>query len=202
MAVRDNPWPLIAMRMTRSAHRPGQIVAVREQLVAQPREGASVDSLEELVTRRFDALLRVAVLVCREPADAEDAVQIALERAWRHARDLREPARAEAWLHRIVVREAIRLEQRRRGVLARWFSKPLENAVEPRADTGLDLALEEALNDLTVELRAALVLHHYVGYSVEETAGLLGVRLETARSRLRVARSRMRDALGGSANEA
>jgi len=172
-----------------------------EPLKVETRKRPAVLSLEDLVIRNFDALVGVAVLVCREHADAGDAVQIALERAWRHADELREPKHIEAWLHRIVVREAIRLQQRRRGRLARWFGRPREIPADTTSDESLDFALREALNNLPVEQRVTLVLHHYAGYSVEETAGILGVPFETARSRLRIARGRMRAALGASLDE-
>ncbi len=108
------------------------------------------------------------------------------------------PPRLPAWLHRIVVREAIRLEHRRRGLLGRWLAAPREIPIGASPEADRDLDLRSALRDLSVEQRAALVLHYYAGYSVAETAKLSGVPLETARSRLRVARDRLRAALGGS----
>jgi RNA polymerase sigma-70 factor (ECF subfamily) len=162
------------------------------------RDAASVEALEELVARSYERLLRVAVLICRDRTDAEDAVQIALERAWRHSQGLRDPERLRAWLHRIVVREAIRLEHRRRRLVARWLDSPREISVGLPSGGDRDLDLQAALRDLSVEQRAALVLHYYAGYSVAETAELLGVPLETARSRLRLARGRLRVVLGGS----
>ena len=162
------------------------------------RDTASVTALEELVSQHYDRLLRIAVLICRDRTDAEDAVQVALERAWRHGQDLRDPARLPAWLHRIVVREAIRLEHRRRGLIARWLASPREIAVGLSADGDRDLDLQVALRDLPVEQRAALVLHYHAGFSVAETAALSGVPLETTRSRLRLARDRLRAVLGGS----
>jgi RNA polymerase sigma-70 factor (ECF subfamily) len=160
-------------------------------------DAARVVDLEALVTQKYERLLRVAVLICRDRTDAEDAVQIALERAWRHGQSLREQDKLPAWLHRIVAREAIRLERRRRGLLSRWLASPREIPVGP-PEGNRDLDLQAALHDLSVEQRAALVLHHYAGYSVAETAHLLGVPLETARSRLRLARGRLRAVLGGS----
>lgn len=162
------------------------------------RDAASVEVLEELVANNYERLLRVAVLICRDRADAEDAVQVALERAWRHSPSLREPDKLPAWLHRIVGREAIRLEHRRRGLIARWLASPREISVGLPSEGRRDLDLQAALLDLGVEQRAALVLHYYAGYSVAETAELLGVPLETARSRLRLARGRLRAVLGGS----
>lgn len=162
------------------------------------RDTTSVAALEELVAHNYARLLRVATLICRDSTDAEDAVQMALERAWRHGHALRDPDRLPAWLNRIVVREAIRQEHRRRGLIARWLTPPREIAVGQHSDGDRDLDLQAALRGLSVEHRAALVLHYYVGYSVAETAELSGVPLETARSRLRLARGRLRAVLGGS----
>jgi RNA polymerase sigma factor (sigma-70 family) len=157
-----------------------------------------VVALEELVAKNYERLLRVAVLICADRGDAEDAVQVALERAWRYGDGLREPDKLPAWLHRIVVREAIRLERRRRGLLARLLAAPREIVVGSAVERDRDLDLQAALNGLSVEQRAVVVLHYYAGYSVAETAELSGVPLETARSRLRLARGRLRAALGGS----
>ena len=159
---------------------------------------ASVVALEELVAEHYDRLLRAAVLICHDRTDAEDAVQIALERAWRHGQSLRDPDRFPAWLHRIVMRESIRLEHRRRGLISRWLSSPREIAVELPPEGDRDLDLRATLHDLSPEQRAALVLHYVAGYSVAETAELSGVSLETARSRLRLGRGRLRAALGDS----
>lgn len=162
------------------------------------RETTTAPTLDLLVAEHYGRLLRVAVLICAERADAEDAVQIALERAWRHGQALRETDRLPAWLHRIVVREALRLERRRRGLLGRWLTPPREIAAESASKTDRDLDLQAALRELPVEQRVALVLHYYAGYSVGETAEISGVPLETTRSRLRLARGRLRAALGGS----
>lgn len=169
-----------------------------ERAGLERRDATTTPMLEELVAENYERLLRVAVLICADRADAEDAVQVALERAWRHGPALRDPDRLPAWLHRIVVREAIRLEHRRRGLLGRWLAPPREIPVGLSPQVDHDLDLQAALDDLSVEQRAALVLHYYAGYSVAETAELSGVPLETTRSRLRVARDRLRAALGGS----
>ena len=57
------------------------------------------------------------------------------------------------------------------------------------------LALVVAYRRLPVEQRTAIALHLYEGYSVEETAELMGATLETTRSRLRLGRNRLRNEL-------
>ena len=81
--------------------------------------------LASFVAEHYDRLLRLAVVICHDVPDAADAVQAGLEQAWRHRRDLRDPARARPWLDRIVVREAIHMDRRRRSILGR-FAAPRE----------------------------------------------------------------------------
>ena len=156
--------------------------------------------LEQLVTEHYDRLLRLARLICRDASDAADAVQTGLEQGWRRRSALRSDASARAWLDRIVVREAVRIARSGRSWLARllhpseqltWIEPPDE-----RASNGLDrAALRTAFAALSPEQRAVVALHLHLGYSVAETAAIVGAPEETVRSRLRLARQRMRPQL-------
>ena len=53
-------------------------------------------------------------------------------------------------------------------------------------------ALRIAYEQLPVEQRTAIALHLHVGYTVAETADLVGAPLETVRSRIRTGRQRLR----------
>jgi RNA polymerase sigma-70 factor (ECF subfamily) len=163
-----------------------------------PALGTPMDAaLETYVATHYPRLVRLARLVCRDEVDATDAVQSGLEQAWRHRADLRDEERRRAWLDRIVVREAIRISKRRQSWLSRVFG--LERSarwIEPATESTSDLALRESLRTafahLSAEQRAVVALHMYAGYSVAETARIVGIPLETARSRLRLARERLR----------
>jgi RNA polymerase sigma-70 factor, ECF subfamily len=157
----------------------------------------------------FDAFLRahygrligLAGLICREIGDAQDAVQNGLERAWRKQSELHDSERFTAWIDRIVVREAIRADSQRRSRLRRLLPWTHSSLFEARydADTvdqrlGLQ-ALGKALDALPADQRTAVVLHHYASYSVAEIAEMTEAPLETVRSRLRLARDRLRRGL-------
>jgi RNA polymerase sigma-70 factor (ECF subfamily) len=117
-----------------------------------------------------------------------------MEQAWRKRNTLRDPQLLRPWLDQIVVREAIRLNRRP------WWSvlRPTDDrAVEQATDASAAvnpawIALAEAFRGLPADQRAAVALHIYAGYSVEETADLTGASFETTRSRLRLARTRLR----------
>ena len=167
---------------------------------ASPNDLALIEasSLEDQLVAFFDAhydrVIRLAGLVCHVGNSAEDAVQAGMEQAWRQRRSLRDPKRLRWWLDRIVVREAIRLNRRP------WWRRSEESIddharllADPSATvTPARLVLAAAFRTLPVAQRAAVVLHLHLGYSVAETADLTGASLETTRSRLRLARRRLR----------
>lgn len=159
--------------------------------------GRSLADLTEFVRDHNDRLIRLAGLVCRNVPDAEDAVQAALERAWRNQGGLRDQDRLKPWLDRIVVREAIRITRSRESLLGRVLGRDRDDVVldvvDPRAaDATRSAELKAAFARLSAEQRAVVALHLYAGYSVAETAEIVGAPVETARSRLRLARQRLR----------
>ena len=152
---------------------------------------------------RLDAAAR---LILNDPDLAKDAVQEALVRAWRDLPTLRNPDRFDAWLHRLLVhacyREAGRVK--RRGS----FEVQVDPLVMPEAspaafdgtgDLAIDLAerdqLERGFRRLDLDQRAVLVMHYYLGFSLDEAAVVLAVPPGTVRSRLHRAINAMRSAL-------
>ena len=155
------------------------------------------DQLVEFFDAHYDRITRLAGPVCHAGNSAEDAVQAGMEQAWRRRSSLRDPQQLRWWLDRIVVREAIRLNRRP------WWRRseePIEDHARLLADpsatvTPTRMALAAAFRTLPVAQRAAVVLHLHLGYSVAETADLTDASVETTRSRLRLARRRLRTEL-------
>jgi RNA polymerase sigma-70 factor (ECF subfamily) len=161
--------------------------------------GLAEAELVAFVGAHYPRLIRLAGLICREPSDAADAVQSGLEQAWRRRETLRDPDALKPWLDRIVAREAIRLSRPRGLAVIPFLRAPSEIAVDPvdpRADHEGDTAMRLAFEGLPVDQRAALVLHLYAGYTVEQTARIVGAPVETVRARLRRGKDRLRVLLG------
>jgi RNA polymerase sigma-70 factor, ECF subfamily len=157
-------------------------------------------AIAAFVAEHYDRLLRMARLICRDTSDAADAVQVGLELAWRRRSTLRDDARIRPWLDRIVTREAVRISKGRQSWLSRlftprpgvtWIEPPDRHASEPPTFVALRAAFER----LSPEHRAVVALHMHFGYSVAETALMVGAPEETVRSRLRVAKQRLRHEL-------
>jgi RNA polymerase sigma-70 factor (ECF subfamily) len=149
------------------------------------------------VAEHYDRLLRLARLICRDSSDAADAVQVGLEQAWRRRATLRDDTLFRPWLDRIIVREAVRISKRRQSRLSRLLSPSARVAwIEPPdpqvSDPSTFLALRTAFLQLSPDQRAVVALHLQLGYTVAETATIVEASHETVRSRLRLARQRLR----------
>ena len=167
-------------------------VVISRAVLADSSDGL----FEARLAERYVELLRLAFVLAGNQADAEDAVQFALERAWRSRRQLRDTEALAGWLRRIVIREVVRRQTNPWSRLMR-NARPLDLSSVPadRVDRDLQIALTRALGHLPAAQRAVVVLHHYAGYRVDEVAVLVDAPVETVRSRLRLAMARLRTEL-------
>lgn len=154
----------------------------------------------ELVRRHRDRMWAIALRTLGDPEEAADAVQDAFISAFRSVGGFRGQAQVSTWLHRIVVNACLDRIRRNR---ARPTS-PLPDAgpgepaltLDAVADRECRMAVDDALRALPVEQRAAIVLVDVEGYSVAETAQLLGVAEGTVKSRCARGRTRLAVLLG------
>jgi RNA polymerase sigma-70 factor (ECF subfamily) len=157
------------------------------------------DAFEVLMTARFERTVRIALAVLGSREDARDAVQDAWLTVWRALPSLHDHDRFDAWLDRIVV-NSCKMARRRRGPVREIaVSEGFDvQSREPGPDqVGERLALEDAFDRLSVEQRTILVLHHLEQRPLAHIAGVLGIPIGTAKSRLHAARSALERALEG-----
>ncbi|MEN3614706.1 RNA polymerase sigma factor SigM [Plantactinospora sp. ZYX-F-223] len=165
------------------------------------------DAFATLFHRHRDRLWAVALRTVTDREEAADALQDALLSAHRSAARFRGEAAVTTWLHRIVVNaclDRIRRRQAHPTVPLPDSTRPLDTArwqggVEPAApaiDHDTTLVVRQALAELPVEQRAALVLVDLQGYPVAEVAEILGVAEGTVKSRCARGRARLAVLLG------
>jgi RNA polymerase sigma-70 factor, ECF subfamily len=147
----------------------------------------------EVLSRLGGRVRKITGLLCREHADAEDAAQVALIAILKSADGFRVATSLERWAERITVRttlRATRRERNRRGLLERWLAP---NRPPWGGETNTEtLGLEALFERLSPERRRAFVLHHALGYTIEEIAELSGAPLGTVKDRLVTARRELR----------
>jgi RNA polymerase sigma-70 factor, ECF subfamily len=161
------------------------------RVIARWRAGDR-DAFEEVMDRYGLQLLRSARLILRDPALAEDAIQETFLKAWQRIGSLRDEDPGP-WLTRIAMNESISLYRRRHRfqTLTERFGRLASSKQDVSSEARLDLA--QALDQLTAEQRAAVALHYYQDLSVEETARVLRVPVDTMKSRLKTTLRRLRE---------
>lgn len=157
-------------------------------------------AFEELVRRHHGQLRRLAFLTSHHHDDAEDAVQEALLSAHRTAATFRHDSAVSSWLYRIVVNACLDRLRRSRHQPAtgqydigdiRHLGQLRDPAGDPAMRVDTAIVVERALMQLPVEQRAAVVAVDMQGYSVAETARLLGIAEGTVKSRCARARTKL-----------
>lgn len=161
-------------------------------------QGGDLDAFSALTVGITDRLFAAARLILRDDEQSADAVQDALLRAWVDLRSLRDPDRFEAWLHRLLVRACYRAAKRSRQRVVVELSNSLTRdplTSDSQRTVALRDQLERGFQRLSSEQRAVIVLHHYLGLSLAESAEALAIPLGTMQSRLSRATQAMRAAL-------
>jgi RNA polymerase sigma-70 factor (sigma-E family) len=135
----------------------------------------------EFVTARQTYLRRVAYAICGDWHRADDLLQTALIKLYVAWPRLRDPAAAEAYTRRILVRTNVdesRRPWRRESPVLAEHDPPIstDTPYEERH------AVVEALQELPLMQRKAVVLRHLIGLSVSETADALGIAEGTVKS--------------------
>lgn len=157
-------------------------------------------AFDTLVRRHRDRLWAVALRTMRDPDDAADALQDALISAFRAAGTFRAESAVTTWLHRIVINAC--LDRIRRRKTRPTVALPDQGPGEPAdtrdhvAERDTAIVITDALAQLPAEQAAAITLVDLQGYSVADSAAILGVAEGTIKSRCARGRARLAELLG------
>jgi RNA polymerase sigma-70 factor (ECF subfamily) len=159
----------------------------------------SADTIRDQLVTLLPRLRRFARALSRNVHDADDLVQVSVERALLHLDQLRPEARLDSWMFGIVRNAWIdetRSRRRRDQLLAP------EELGEHVADSSSEapmqrLSIEAALERLPEEQRLAVVLVLVEGLAYKEAAAVLEVPIGTVTSRLARGREALEALLGG-----
>jgi RNA polymerase sigma-70 factor (ECF subfamily) len=157
----------------------------------------SVENIQEQIVALLPRLRRFARNLIRNPHDADDVVQIAVERALLRLDQWRRDARLDSWLFKIL-RNAWIDEVRARGRRAKIFmpEEAGEQVGEALMEREIDrLSTEAALARLPEDQRLAVGLVLVEGLSYKDAAEVLEVPIGTLTSRLARGREALQDML-------
>jgi len=157
---------------------------------------------EEVVEQHSARVYRLAYRLTGNVHDAEDLTQDVFVRVFRSLHTYR-PGTFEGWLHRITTNVFLDRMRRKQRIRMDALSEESAARLPSRGpgpeqafdDTHLDDDVQRALDALSPDFRAAVVLCDIEGLSYEEVAATLGIKLGTVRSRIHRGRAQLREAL-------
>jgi RNA polymerase sigma-70 factor (ECF subfamily) len=137
---------------------------------------------ESMIGPLVEPALRLAFSMLGDRAEAEDATQEAITRAWKRLPQLRDRTQLRPWFLAIVANQCRNVRR------TRWFSTVrIAEIFRPAraADTLLDkIDVERALARLPIGDRQALFMRFYLELPVEEIAVALGISPAAAKGRI------------------
>lgn len=167
-------------------------------------DAALMPSWDELVAEHADRVYRLAYRLCGNQHDAEDLTQETFIRVFRSLTNYK-PGTFEGWLHRITTNLYLDMVRRRAKIRMEaldtgndGYERLRGDEPDPQqvfAEASFTPDLQQALDSLAPEFRAAVVLCDVEGLSYEEVATTLGVKMGTVRSRIHRGRSGIREFL-------
>ena len=166
-------------------------------LVRQSLEGQT-EAFGVLVARYQKVMYTVALRMVGNPEDARDATQDAFVKAYQHLATFDSRYKFYSWMYRILMNECLNVNRDRRSeepldVDAAGVDSPFDSALASERVLHINMALEQ----LTPEYRAVVVLRHFGGQSYGEIADALSIPEKTVKSRLYTARQRLGELLLG-----
>ena len=188
---------------TDGARVDGPITRRGSELVRRTAQGDQA-AFAAIVDEVGDGILRRALAILRNEADARDATQETLLRVWRELPGLRSEERFEAWLDRILVNVCrdrlrhqgrIRVREIRPEIRVDGTERYGTEFTDPHAGDDRRASIEAAFKTLSVDDRSLLVLHHLELRSVADLASVMRVPVGTVKRRLHTARARLQRAL-------
>lgn len=157
---------------------------------------------EEIVTEHSARVYRLAYRLTGNAHDAEDLTHDVFVRVFNSLNTYR-PGTFEGWLHRITTNLFLDRMRRKQRIRFDALADDADNRLPSGAlgpeqvvmDAEFDDDIQRALDALSPDFRAAVVLCDIEGLSYEEIAATLGLKLGTVRSRIHRGRAALRDSL-------
>lgn len=173
-----------------------------EQLLVAARAGDHKAFKALVVDHRLKAW-NVCLRICGNHADAEDALQVALVLAWRNLGRFRGEASFGTWFYRIASNSALDLVRRSKDEQSLdqdIFGNEVQ-VIDYSANFESQLAdsevLNEALSQISLEAREALVLHTVAGLKMSEIATHQNSSASAVKVRIHRAKKKLAAYLGG-----
>lgn len=154
-----------------------------QRLVKKAIKG-NKNAFEKLVQQHYERIYRTAYLYVHNEEDALDAVQEAAYQAYKSIHSLKNPEYFLTWLTRIVIHCAVDVI-RKRGKVVPMNDEYLSNMPdESTPDMEGSSQLLQAIQQLKVNHRTAIILFYYHDYSIKTISSVMDIPENTVKTYL------------------
>jgi len=185
-------------------------------LLVRAAAAGNREAMERLLVKSQEVAYRFSLLVCGHPEDAEDVMQDALLKTYRHVNSITDPEAFRTWLYTTVRNACLMKRRLHAGEPAHFVSLDQEiRSANGDVPAGIDVAdeakpvdqrlieswndarLRAALRNLPPAYRMIVVMREMDGLSTREVAMVSGISEANVKTRLHRARFMLRRYLEG-----
>jgi len=172
-------------------------------LIIRAQQGDK-NALEELYVDIFNSVFRLALRMVKNPEDAEDITQEVYITVQEKISDLREPKAFYAWVNQITANKCNHILNKYKGIakfddedeiLALIDDDPANMPDKALDDEATRKLIMDVIDNLPDNQRTCIILFYYAQFTVVQIAEALETNENTIKTRLSVARAKIRKAL-------
>jgi RNA polymerase sigma-70 factor (ECF subfamily) len=201
---------IVAANATTTSASPNRFVAREDAALVAGAKAGDARAFELLVQRHEGKIFSLAQRMTRNREDAEDVVQLSLQKAFIHLKKFEGESLFSTWLTRIAINEALMVLRKRRGTREVPIA---ESSTEDETALPLDIPdagpnpedsclqreqeriLSAAVNELSPGMRRAIELRELGELSTGETAQAMGLSEGAVKARVFHGRKKLRQTL-------
>jgi RNA polymerase sigma-70 factor (ECF subfamily) len=201
---------IVAANATTTSASPNRFVAREDAALVAGAKAGDARAFELLVQRHEGKIFSLAQRMTRNREDAEDVVQLSLQKAFIHLKKFEGESLFSTWLTRIAINEALMVLRKRRGTREVPIA---ESSTEDETALPLDIPdagpnpedsclqreqeriLSAAVNELNPGMRRAIELRELGELSTGETAQAMGLSEGAVKARVFHGRKKLRQTL-------
>lgn len=175
-----------------------------KELIERFQDGNN-DAFEEIVALYQQRGLRTAYLIVGNQNDAQDVLQDTFVKIYLHRKQLKNSEVFSSWFYKVLVRtawEAVRKKKKEVVCEDTLFLEKRDESINVEEETirlRQSDEVRQAIENLSLEQRTVVVLFYYQGFSIKEIARMTGTLEATVKSRMFLARRKLRKLLSSGA---